>query len=244
MITTRTANQCGKADYGWLQARYTFSFGHYFDPKFLNYRALRVLNQEVLAPQAEFQPKSYPHVDILNIILQGEARYRDSEGNHFHAKQGDCLLFSARRGISYSELNPSDEIPLTRLQLWLNACPQQEPLPLQRKILSGNVLPDETLTLLASPTSENHSMTLRQQVWISYLVVKDRASQILPLRGKHAYLQSISGNARISGRMGNNGVENRGVEMRCGDGIFIQEEQEVTLLADTPFRGLLIDLAD
>ncbi len=50
MITTRTAKQCGQADFGWLQARYTFSFGHYFDPKLLGYASLRVLNQEVLAP--------------------------------------------------------------------------------------------------------------------------------------------------------------------------------------------------
>ncbi|MDC9594516.1 pirin family protein [Xenorhabdus sp. IM139775] len=233
MIITRTANQCGKADYGWLQARYTFSFGHYFDPKFLNYRALRVLNQEVLAPKAEFQPKSYPHVDVLNIVLQGEAEYRDSEGNHFHARQGDCLLFSARQGIRYSEHNISDTIPLTRLQLWLNACPQQETQPLQRK-----VLPDQPLTLLASPTSENNSMSLRQQVWISYLELKPHGSQILALRGKHAYLQSISGNAITAVHKHDN------VKIKCGDGAFIQEEQNVILQAETPFRGLLIDLAD
>ena len=82
MITTRTAKQCGQADFGWLQARYTFSFGHYFDPKLLGYASLRVLNQEVLAPGASFQPRTYPKVDILNLILEGEAEYRDSEGNH------------------------------------------------------------------------------------------------------------------------------------------------------------------
>ena len=60
MITTRTAKQCGQADFGWLQARYTFSFGHYFDPKLLGYASLRVLNQEVLAPGASFQPRTYP----------------------------------------------------------------------------------------------------------------------------------------------------------------------------------------
>lgn len=83
MITTRTARQCGQADYGWLQARYTFSFGHYFDPKLLGYASLRVLNQEVLAPGAAFQPRTYPKVDILNVILDGEAEYRDSEGIMF-----------------------------------------------------------------------------------------------------------------------------------------------------------------
>lgn len=72
MITCRTAQQCGQADFGWLQARYTFSFGHYFDPKLMGYASLRVLNQEVLAPGASFQPRTYPSVDILNLILQGK----------------------------------------------------------------------------------------------------------------------------------------------------------------------------
>ncbi|MDU1457150.1 MAG: pirin family protein, partial [Klebsiella sp.] len=94
MITTRTAKQCGQADFGWLQARYTFSFGHYFDPKLLGYASLRVLNQEVLAPGASFQPRTYPKVDILNLILEGEAEYRDSDGNHIQAKAGEALLDS------------------------------------------------------------------------------------------------------------------------------------------------------
>lgn len=103
MITTRTARQCGQADYGWLQARYTFSFGHYFDPKLLGYASLRVLNQEVLAPGAAFQPRTYPKVDILNVILDGEAEYRDSEGNHVQASAGEALLLSTQPGVSYSE---------------------------------------------------------------------------------------------------------------------------------------------
>ncbi len=72
MITTRTAKQCGQADFGWLQARYTFSFGHYFDPKLLGFASLRVLNQEVLAPGASFQARTYPKVDILNLILKAK----------------------------------------------------------------------------------------------------------------------------------------------------------------------------
>ena len=75
MITTRSASACGQADFGRLQARYSFSFGHYFDPKLMGYASLRVLNQEVLAPGAAFQPRTYPQVDVLNIVLQGEAEY-------------------------------------------------------------------------------------------------------------------------------------------------------------------------
>ena len=100
MIVSRTAQQCGKADYGWLQARYTFSFGHYFDPKLLGYASLRVLNQEVLAPGASFQPRTYPKVDVLNLVLQGEAEYRESEGNHDTACAGEVLLLSTQPGVS------------------------------------------------------------------------------------------------------------------------------------------------
>ncbi len=96
MITTRSASACGLADFGWLQARYSFSFGHYFDPKLMGYASLRVLNQEVLAPGAAFQPRTYPQVDVLNIVLQGEAEYRDSEGNHITVREGKpyCSLRS------------------------------------------------------------------------------------------------------------------------------------------------------
>ena len=136
MITTRTAKQCGQADFGWLQARYTFSFGHYFDPKLLGFASLRVLNQEVLAPGASFQARTYPKVDILNLILEGEAEYRDSDGNHVQAKAGEALLIATQPGVSYSEHNLSKEQSLTRMQLWLDACPQRE-----NPLLKGVALP-------------------------------------------------------------------------------------------------------
>lgn len=131
---------------GWLQARYTFSFGHYFDPKLLGYASLRVLNQEVLAPGAAFQPRTYPKVDILNLILDGEAEYRDSEGNHLRAKAGEALLLSTQPGVSYSEHNLSKDHSLTRMQLWLDACPEREN-PAVQKIAVG----PQARQLLASP---------------------------------------------------------------------------------------------
>ncbi|WP_142890543.1 pirin family protein, partial [Klebsiella pneumoniae] len=158
MITTRTAKQCGQADFGWLQARYTFSFGHYFDPKLLGYASLRVLNQEVLAPGASFQPRTYPKVDILNLILEGEAEYRDSDGNHIQAKAGEALLISTQPGVSYSEYNLSKERSLTRIQLWLDACPQHEN-PLVQKI----AIAEGAQQLLASPDGSQKSLQLRQQ---------------------------------------------------------------------------------
>ncbi len=74
-------------------------------------------------PGAAFQPRTYPKVDILNVILDGEAEYRDSEGNHVQASTGEVLLLSTQPGVSYSEHNLSKDKPLTRMQLWLDALP-------------------------------------------------------------------------------------------------------------------------
>ena len=231
MITPRTAKQCGKADYGWLQARYTFSFGHYFDPKLLGYASLRVLNQEVLAPGASFQPRTYPKVDILNLILEGEAGYRDSEGNNVQARAGEALLLSTQPGVSYSEHNLSKEKSLTRLQIWLDACPERENALVQKIGIA-----DVARQLIASPDGNKGSLQLRQQVWIHHIELEKGEELNFQLHGPRAYLQSIQGTVHAVTHT----EEKEG--LTCGDGAFIRDEANITLVADTPLRALLIDL--
>ncbi|MBH2801555.1 MULTISPECIES: pirin family protein [Serratia] len=231
MITCRTAQQCGQADFGWLQARYTFSFGHYFDPKLMGYASLRVLNQEVLAPGASFQPRTYPNVDILNLILQGEAEYRDSDGNTTRVKAGEALLLATHPGLSYSEQNVSSDTPLTRLQLWLDACPERSNERVQRL-----ALPAAGSLLLASPDGAQGSLQLRQQVWIHHLDLQPGEEQTLTINGPRAYLQSIHGTIAATGE------RHEEQRLTCGDGAFVREENRLTIRAETPLRALLIDL--
>lgn len=231
MITTRTAKQCGQADYGWLQARYTFSFGHYFDPKLLGYASLRVLNQEVLAPGAAFQPRTYPKVDILNLILEGVAEYRDSDGNHVQAKAGEALLLATQPGISYSEHNISKDKPLTRMQLWLDACPERENASVQKTTLEK-----AKQQLIASPDGENGSLQLRQHVWVHHVELEQGESLRFQLHGPRAYLQSIHGTFHAVTH------DEAREALTCGDGAFIRDEANITLVADSPLRALLIDL--
>jgi len=230
MITTRTAKQCGQADFGWLQARYTFSFGHYFDPKLLGYASLRVLNQEVLAPGASFQPRTYPKVDILNLILEGEAEYRDSEGHHVQVKAGEALLIATQPGISYSEHNLSKDKSLTRMQLWLDACPERENAPVQKMAIAGQQ------QLLASPDGQDESMQLRQQVWLHHIELDEGEQFSFQLHGPRAYLQSIHGRFHALT------PQEEQKALTCGDGAFIRDEANITLVADTPLRALLVDL--
>ena len=231
MISTRTAKQCGHADFGWLKARYTFSFGHYFDPGLLGYASLRVLNQEVLAPGASFQPRTYPPVDILNLILQGEAEYHDSEGHHIQAKEGDALLLATRPGIRYSEQNISKTHPLIRLQLWLDACPEQQNPPVQKTALT-----DQSQLLLASPVGREGTLQLRQQVWLYYIAMGKGEEQHFPLHRSRAYLHAIHGTVHALTR------SKAKKSLTCGDGAFIRDEGNISLVAATPVRALLIDL--
>ncbi len=175
--------------------------------------------------------QNVPKVDILNLILEGEAEYRDSDGNHVQAKAGEALLIATQPGVSYSEHNLSKEQSLTRMQLWLDACPQREN-PLQQKI---NVA-DATLQLLASPEGGDNSLQLRQQAWV-YHIALEKGEQInVQLHGPRAYLQSIHGSVHAVAQ------EQQKQALTCGDGAFIRDEANITLVADTPLRALLIDL--
>jgi len=231
MMKTRCASACGQADFGWLQARYSFSFGHYFDPKMMGYASLRVLNQEVLAPGAAFQPRSYPQVDVLNLVMQGEAEYRDSEGNHMVASEGEAMLLSARQGVNYSEINISKDRPLTRMQLWLAACPDRENALLQKM-----ALPQQTSFLLASPDGEAGSLQLRQQVWVHQVTLALGEQYKVKLHGPRAYLQSIHGSLDLQASSANQEL------LSCGDGAFLSDENQIMLQAKTPLRALVIDL--
>lgn len=230
MIAIRTAEQCGGADYGWLKARYTFSFGHYFDPHLLGYASLRVLNQEVLAPGASLQPRTYPRVDVLNIILEGEAEYRDSEGHEIQARAGEAVLLSTQPGVSYSEHNGSKKNALTRLQLWLNADSTGDN-PAVQKILLGS----QPQQLIAAPLNKRSVLQLRQPCTVQHICLDTDQSLSLSLTGSRAYLQSIHGSA--TARVGESSAR-----LSCGDGAFVCGETALELEATTLLRALLIDL--
>lgn len=231
MIITRTAKQCGQADYGWLKSRYTFSFGHYFDPDLLGYASLRVLNQEVLAPGAALQPRTFPKVDMVNLVLDGCAEYRDSEGNSVQAVAGEAVLIATQPGVSYSEHNLSKDRSLTRLQLWLDACPERENSAIQKMALN-----EKRSQLLASPDGRDGSLQLCQQVWLHHLALSQGKQVDIRLHGPRAYLQSIRGALHVVT------ADTAQQTLCCGDGAFICDEPILNLVADATTRALLIDL--
>ncbi len=137
---------------------------------------------------------------------------------------------SPRSRISYSEHNLSKVKPLTRMQLWLDACPERENALVQK---SHSATQQQ---LLASPDGEQNSLQLRQQVWVHHITLEKGESLNFQLHGPRAYLQSIHGTFHAL-------THNEEREaLTCGDGAFIRDEPNITLVADTPLRALLVDL--
>lgn len=229
MFRLRAAEKCGSADYGWLKSRYSFSFGHYFDPQLLGFGYLQVLNQEVLAAGATFQPRSFPRVDVLNIILQGEAEYRRSDGLMAHARAGDALLFAGDNTI-YQESNPSPDNDLVRLQLWLQTCPEQSAPQLQHRQLFAS----EKSLLIASGDGQQDSLKLRQNIRVFQLSLQQAETHIFPLQGSRCYLQSVYGGVALEG-------ECISLQAGCGDGVLISDEKKLHIKAITDCRLLIID---
>ncbi|WP_029684495.1 pirin family protein [Tatumella saanichensis] len=233
MLTLRQAEKCGTADYGWLKARYSFSFGHYFDPELLGFSHLQVLNQEVLAPGATFQPRSYPKVDVLNLILQGEAEYRSYDGQIAHAAAGDALLLSASGNSIWQESNASQTQELVRLQLWLATCPQQNAPAVQQRHLPEN----RQSVLIASPQGQDDSLQLRQQIHISQITCVPGETRQLQIGGHHCYLQSVFGGLTVT-------TPQSSQSLQCGDGLLVREEPMLTIVAREKTQILLIDCGE
>ncbi len=119
MIVERPAAARGEVDLGWLQSRHTFSFGHYYDPAWMGFGVLRVINDDTVAPGGGFAPHRHANMEIISVVLDGALAHKDSAGNAGVIRAGDVQWMSAGHGIEHSEFNGSDAAPVHFLQIWI-----------------------------------------------------------------------------------------------------------------------------
>lgn len=159
----RPSNQRGAANFGWLDSRHTFSFGHYYDPAHMGYGPLRVINEDRVAPGGGFPPHGHRDMEIISYVLDGALEHKDDIGNGSVIRPGDVQRMSAGTGIRHSEYNASETAPVHFLQIWI--------LPSEEGIAPGY---EEThfdatdlangLRLIGSPDGSDGSVTIHQDV--------------------------------------------------------------------------------
>lgn len=232
MIRIRRGDERGHTQLSWLDSRHTFSFDQYYDPNFVGFRQLRVINEDVVAPGKGFGTHPHRDMEILTFIIDGALEHRDSMGNGSVIRPGDVQRMSAGTGVTHSEFNPSKTDPVHLLQIWIlpekrGLKPSYEEHTFSAKELSNG------LRLLASPKPSNGAVTIHQDVALYGARLAPGAQVTHQLdKDRHAWLQVARGRIRLNGQ-----------ELQAGDGAAVEDEKRLDIMAETPAEVLLFDLA-
>jgi redox-sensitive bicupin YhaK (pirin superfamily) len=230
MMTIRKANERGHSDHGWLNSYHTFSFANYFDPQWMGFRDLRVINDDTVAAGAGFGKHPHRDMEIISYVLEGELEHRDSMGNGRVIKAGEFQYMAAGTGVVHSEYNPSRKGPVHFLQIWI------QPDTAGVKPVYGEkacaVTAPGRLSLVASKSGRDGSLRIHQDadLWLVRFGKDETVTH--PLKaGRHAWLHVAEG-----------GIELNGVQLSAGDGVAVSKEDKLDLAGKGKSQVLLFDL--
>jgi quercetin 2,3-dioxygenase len=231
MLTLRNSEARGHANHGWLDSHHTFSFSDYYDPAFMGFRSLRVINEDRVAGRTGFGTHSHRDMEIITYVLSGQLEHRDSMGSRGVLRAGEMQRMTAGTGVMHSEMNGADE-EVHFLQIWVlpetkGLTPGYEQKLFSREERQGG------FRLVVSPEGQDGSLKVNQDVRLfSTLLGKDQKATHTLAPGRHAWLQVARGAGTING-----------LAVKAGDGVAVSEESVLELVAGEPMEALLFDLA-
>jgi hypothetical protein len=212
MIHVRKAEERGHFDHGWLDTYHTFSFADYYDPGFMGFRTLRVINEDRVAPGTGFGRHGHRDMEIVTIVLEGALAHRDSMGTGAVIRPGEVQRMSAGTGVLHSEMNASEVAPVHLYQIWL--LPERSGI---EPSYEQTVFPATAgkLQLVASRDARDGSLTIHQDVDL-YRGDVDGKLRFDLRDGRYGWLQVAGGAMTLNG-----------TPLKAGDGAAIEGEKAI-----------------
>lgn len=230
----RKSHERGQADHGWLKSAHSFSFAHYYDPRFMGFKSLRVINEDYISPESGFGTHPHNNMEIITYVVEGELTHEDSLGHKEKLVPGEIQVMSAGNGIRHSEYNENPDQRVHSLQIWI--LPESlggEPRYQQVSYLSD--LKEGQWLDLVSPLHQGGLTSIKQQAHLK-LFKADRGRVELPIRPeKNYWLQVIRGPLK---------AEN-GEVLESGDALAFEagEDAPATWNFETKVELLLFELS-
>jgi redox-sensitive bicupin YhaK (pirin superfamily) len=231
MITLRRAAERGHANHGWLDTWHTFSFADYHDPAQMGWSALRVINEDIVAPGMGFGMHGHRDMEIVTWILDGALEHKDSMGNGATIRPGEAQRMSAGRGVLHSEFNPAPDRSTHLLQIWIEpnvrgVKPSYEQTYFPPEERRGR------LRLVASSDGREGSVTIHQDAALyAALLAPGEAVRHALAPGRRAYLHVARGAVNLNSQ-----------SLQDGDGVKIADEAALEIAATEAAEILLFDL--
>ena len=234
MITIRRSEERGHADHGWLHSHHTFSFANYYDPNFIGFRSLRVINEDRVAPGRGFGEHGHRDMEILSYVLEGSLAHKDNMGHQETLGPNEIQRMSAGTGVQHSEFNASKERPVHFFQIWIEPASAGMPATYEQIQFDASEKKGKW-KLLAGPRGGEHAATINQDAYayVAELAPEETLTHSLPA-GRFAWVHVVRGEANVNGKM-----------LSEGDAAALSEEAGVTVEAkgEEPTEVLLFELA-
>ena len=231
MLKIRPAAERGHANHGWLDSSFSFSFDQYYDPAHMGFRALRVINEDRVAPATGFGKHPHRDMEILTYVLEGAVKHEDSTGASETLVPGELQHMSAGTGVRHSEMNPSGTETLHLLQIWL--VPNQLGIPpkYEQKRFSVQDEPNQ-LHLLASTDARDGSFKIYSDAELLAAKLDAGGSVSHTFKLGNGWLQVARGTVSVAGGT-----------LQAGDGLALEGESSIAIASNAGAEFLLFDLA-
>ena len=233
-IIKRPSETRGQTDLPWLQSRHSFSFGDFYDPEYVGFCHLRIINEDIVTAGNGFGMHPHHSMEILSFVVEGRLRHEDTLGNDRTIGAGEVQYLSAGSGIMHSEINGSDTEPIHFLQVWIEPDdPGGAPIYLDRDF--GASFETEGLTLVASGDGREESIMMRQaaNIWHGNLDAGSRLLVEPESGGRNFWVQVIDGDLELG--------DNQEF-LLTGDGAALSSDSGFPVKANESSRFLVFEL--